>query len=109
MTKSGFIESLESMIEYEFNPVGGLFKSEESIKWYDHEDDLNRITGANPGLVLYIKGTGEEQGDVWCAYAYNGKFDRRKAVLTMDTTLPIYLINEYENHSDIFEQINNID
>lgn len=45
---------------------------EECCKWYDYESELTDLSKSFPNLVFCLTGEGEEQGDVWTQYFYNG-------------------------------------
>lgn len=45
----------------------------ERVKWYLWQDHLKEISLKYPEQVLSISGEGEESGDIWKAYAKNGK------------------------------------
>jgi len=46
----------------------------ESMKWYDHEEDLMRLSDEYPDMVFFLEGWGEEFDDVWRKYFKNGAF-----------------------------------
>lgn len=46
---------------------------EDSCKWYDHEEDMRRLSLKFPDVVFTLNGEGEEAGDVWVKYFRNGK------------------------------------
>jgi hypothetical protein len=45
----------------------------DSMKWYDHEDDMLEISKLYPDLVFVLDGDGEEAGDVWREFYQDGK------------------------------------
>ena len=56
---------------------------EDSCKWYDHEDDMKRLSRRFPKSVFTLKGEGEESGDVWVKYFKNGKMQTSKAEIKL--------------------------
>ena len=46
--------------------------SEESAKWYDHEEEILELSEEFPDFVFILSGDGEEQGDVWKKHFHNG-------------------------------------
>lgn len=56
----------------------GRYLSLQEAKWYDHEDDLRKLTSQEKykDVLLEIRGDGEEHGDTWMAIARNGVFLR---------------------------------
>lgn len=53
--------------------------SNNSCKWYDHEDDLCAFSKKFPEVIFELSGEGDEAGDVWKAYFQNGKMQRCQA------------------------------
>jgi hypothetical protein len=53
--------------------------SEESIKWYEHEEVLRNFSALNPGVLFTLHGEGEENDDIWNKYFLNGKLQVAKA------------------------------
>lgn len=58
--------------------------SNESCKWYDHEDELKAFSTKHPETLFELKGKGEERGDIWVKYVQNGKCQTCKAKLVFD-------------------------
>lgn len=58
--------------------------SNESGKWYDHEQDLQAISTRFPNHVFELRGEGEESGDVWVKYFKNGKVQASKAEIRLE-------------------------
>lgn len=48
----------------------------DSLKWYNHEDDMKEISLAYPDIIFILHGEGEETGDVWKAYYSNGESEK---------------------------------
>ncbi len=51
------------------------------VKWYDWEDDMKLLTKALPGIVLHLKGIGEDHDDIWQAHFLNGKSQYCRAII----------------------------
>lgn len=69
--EEGLVEVLREIKTHDDDFYGLL--SEGSCKWYDHEPYLNRLSKDFKQFVFLLYGEGEEQGDVWRKYFYNGK------------------------------------
>lgn len=55
---------------------------DESVKWYSCFDDMKRVSKMFPDTLIKVRGEGEDAGDIWEAYAKNGKIQVEKAVIT---------------------------
>lgn len=58
--------------------------SEESGKWYEHEEDMKRFSEAYPGVLFTLKGWGEENEDIWIKYFKNGKMHKAEAKVILE-------------------------
>lgn len=56
--------------------------SNESGKWYSHEQDLKEFSKKYPDILFMLEGEGEENDDMWHLYVRNGKSQKQKAVIT---------------------------
>jgi len=46
---------------------------EDTIKWYEHDEDMIRLSKQYPDYVFQLDGDGEESDDFWRTYYKNGK------------------------------------
>lgn len=51
----------------------GEFFGGDTAKWYGWSDDLEAVSKEYPYLLFALEGEGEEAGDIWKAWARNGK------------------------------------
>ena len=56
--------------------------TENSTKWYRHENDLRLFSSKHPKVIFKIIGEGEEAGDLWHEYYMDGKMQSCKGVIT---------------------------
>jgi hypothetical protein len=56
----------------------------EECKWYEHEEDLRKISKTFPQYMFTLEGIGEEAGDQWKEYYRNGKMQRCKVIMTFE-------------------------
>lgn len=59
----------------EFFDEGVLY----DMKWYDHIEDMVKVSLANPNQEFMTSGVGEENGDQWKCIFLNGKYKKAKA------------------------------
>jgi hypothetical protein len=54
----------------------------DGIKWYDHEEDMRKVSLMFPDATICISGIGEEQPDMWKKWFRNGKMKTANATIT---------------------------
>lgn len=59
--------------------VGGYYCN---AKWYDHDEDMMRLSGRFPDILFSLHGNGENQEDMWDAYYLNGRMQYCGAKIT---------------------------
>lgn len=57
---------------------------EESMKWYDYEEDMTELSILFPDVVFELNGKGEEFEDIWKQYFKSGKTQRYNAITSFD-------------------------
>lgn len=58
--------------------------STDSMKWYDHDDDMLELSKRFPEYLFILSGAGEEYGDLWVSYYLNGKMQHCPAHIWYD-------------------------
>lgn len=93
-----YLKVLAEINPREFSPNAESFKEEfeEPRKWYDYKDDMKILSLAFPTTYFLLYGVGEEQGDVWKAYFYNGEIQIIKALLIFEDEPSFAKIHKYE-------------
>lgn len=88
----GYYTCYELTLENEFNPkiIGGVrsmledlgiigyaldshFGCYDSVKWYNHEEDMIKVSKAFPEVHFCLSGKGEESEDIWKSHFKGGK------------------------------------
>lgn len=54
----------------------------ESCKWYSHEEDLKGFSLLYPDTLFELHGKGQDEGDLWAKYFKNGKVQVAKAFIS---------------------------
>jgi len=74
---------LEKVSEYTFyRDVFKEIKSEDTFKWYEHEEHLKILAITYPDICFIVKGIGEEQPDMWIKYFKGNNFKYAKGAIT---------------------------
>lgn len=60
----------------DFNPFN------QSCKWYEHTEDMCRVSKEYSNVLFILTGNGEEPEDMWVKYFMNGKVQVENAVIT---------------------------
>lgn len=53
-----------------------------NAKWYDHDDDMMRLSGRFPDILFSLHGDGENREDMWETYYLNGRMQYCEAEIT---------------------------
>lgn len=60
------------------------FYSFDAVTWYDHDDDMRKVSAAYPDVLFELNGNGENSGDIWKTYYKGGKMQHTEATITFD-------------------------
>lgn len=74
---AGFSDRFKQVTDYDFETL-----SDDTIKWYDSDEDMKRLSAEFPNCLFTLKGEGEESSDIWKAHYYRGNACMRRAILT---------------------------
>lgn len=75
---------------------------EESIKWYDHVEDMIKLSKVFPETLFILDGWGEEIGDVWREFYMDGE---RVVADLMFTFSDFKVMNKPEHESNILRKV----
>lgn len=81
--------SLENFLnDYRFSNYGPLINfvnsNAEECKWYEHVEDMKKLSILFPTVLFTLKGIGEETGDMWVKYFLDGKVQIANARIEFD-------------------------
>ena len=76
------IEELREFSDEAVYAIDNNGDTEDSTKWYDHQDDLKAFSSMHPKVIFKLIGEGEESGDLWHEYYMDGKMQLCKAVIS---------------------------
>ena len=74
-------KSLEKIVDTKCIKIG---ERTDQITWYNHEEDMVKLSLLYPEVSFQIDGEGEEAGDIWRATVKNGEFQRKTARIVFD-------------------------
>ena len=57
----------------------------DTIKWYDHYDEMRALSKYFPSLYFDLEGFGEGRDDIWREYFHNGEGMHSDAKIIFDT------------------------
>lgn len=85
--KIGVNDAVQEFVDNEPSLFGGTETLasvlDDSCKWYEHEEDMKRISRQFPNVLFTLHGSGEESGDVWVKYFKDGKMQASKAEIKL--------------------------
>ena len=55
----------------------------DAVKWYDHEEDMIKVSKAFPDVHFCLSGRGEESEDIWECHFKGGKSVKYYAEITI--------------------------
>lgn len=58
---------------------------DDSLKWYDHDEDMIEISKQFPDVLFILKGEGEDHDDMWRNYYHNGEYEETYAEIVFPT------------------------
>jgi hypothetical protein len=66
--ESDIYAAIREETELDILEYGDLYE-----KWYEHEDDLRKISKKFPESIIKLYGYGDNTDDIWAKYFQNGK------------------------------------
>ena len=85
------IQKFREENDYASNAFDENGDTEESCKWYSHEEEIINFSKKHPNILFTLSGEGEESGDIWKMYVKNGVAQRAKAqVVIADVDMNLF-------------------
>lgn len=75
-------EEIKKEIQNVDLPVDTIGIESDSMKWYDHEEDMRDFSKKFPDVLFILEGEGEESSDIWKKYFKNGLMQYIKPKVT---------------------------
>ena len=54
---------------------------DSDLKWYDHTEDMIKLSKEFPDVVFLLEGVGEDREDNWRLYVHNGEWEMVQAMI----------------------------
>lgn len=80
---SHLIETFRGQNEYAQYSLLANGGTNDSAKWYDHEEELKEFSAKYPETLFILSGEGEESGDIWRKYFKAGKVQVERAEISI--------------------------
>ena len=75
--------------------------SYDSCKWYDHDEDMVKLSLRFPNYTFILEGEGEETGDLWKTIYHDGKLERLNVKIVYEKPQSDFAKIVYDIYDDI--------
>ena len=94
---------------YEINP--DYFDDDFSLttlpyqewKWYDHDEDMVKLSLRFPDYTFILEGVGEENGDLWRTVYHNGQYEQLNVKIVYEMPQSDFAQIVYNIYNDVEE------
>lgn len=76
-------DAKDSQIVADLERIASFLPTRDSCKWYEHEEDMIKLSQKHPAILFKLHGAGEETGDIWDKWFLNGKKQICKATIVI--------------------------
>ena len=77
--------------------------SYDSCKWYDHDEDMVKLSLRFPEYTFILEGEGEEKGDLWRTIYHNGQLERLNVKIVYEKPHSNFAKIVYDIYDDVEE------
>ena len=77
--------------------------SYDSWKWYDHDEDMVKLSLRFPEYTFILEGEGEENGDLWRTIYHDGKLERLNVKIVYEKPQSDFAKIVYDIYDDVEE------
>ena len=77
--------------------------SYDSWKWYDHDEDMVKLSLRFPNYTFILEGEGEETGDLWRTIYHDGKLERLNVKIVYEKPQSDFAKIVYDIYDDVEE------
>ena len=75
----------------------------DSWKWYDHDEDIVKLSLRFPNYTFILEGEGEENGDLWRTIYHNGQLERLNVKIVYEKPHSNFAKIVYDIYDDVEE------
>ena len=72
-------------------------------KWYDHDEDMVKLSLRFPDYTFILEGIGEENGDLWRTVYHNGQLEQLKVKIVYEMPQSDFAQIVYDIYDDVEE------
>lgn len=75
--------------------------SDDVLKWYDHDEDMIKLSLCFPDYIFILEGEGEENGDLWRTIYHDGQLERLNVKIVYEKPHSDFAKIVYDIYDDI--------
>ena len=79
--------------------------SDDYLKWYDHDEDMVKLSIRFPDYTFILEGEGEENGDLWRTIYHDGQLERLNVKIVYEKPRSDFAKIVYDIYDDVEKQL----